>query len=237
MKRKVVEKVATMLTGTGVIPIPKTCLEELLAKKHFMLMEEAQDGESEGDFMKRVFNKALQNKSIVESTKQCVVINAPVGHGKMSLDEIEQLSSYITRWSIGDTHYTMNWGLYEIQDSTRMKITIVANSPVSPSPYKVKVEDLMVPSKYYKRRIMIMCAAIIVGLFFIALSLHYMELGLTPHPTGMGFIEYLKYMIQQPLNRYEVISMLYWSIGGCAFVYAMLSIKAIQKNKERKSND
>lgn len=235
--KKVKNQIATLLAGAGIIPVPERCLEELLGDEHFMFTEESEDGESEGEFMGRVFRKALWNKNIAQSTKQCMVINAPVGHGKMNLDEIEQLSIYIKRWSIKETPYSMNWGLYEIPDSTKMKITIVANSPVSHSPYKVEVEDQTVPSKYYKRRMMIMCAAVIVGIFFIALSLHYMELGLTPHPTGMGFVEYLKYMLQQPLNRYEVISILYWLVGGCAFVYAMLSIKAISKNEEKKSND
>ena len=238
MKKKVVEKVATMLTGTGVIPIPKTCLEELLAEKHFMLMEEAQDGESEGDFMKRVFNKALRNKSIVESTKQCMVINAPVGHGKMSLDEIEQLSSYITRWSIGDAHYTMNWGLYEIPNSSKMKITIVATPLALPSTDKVEANAKAVPGKSMKQMI-IMCAAIIVGIISIALSIHYMKLGMVKRPICTGFVDYLKYMLQQPFNRYEVYSMLLWAIGGCALVYAVLSINVKSKanNKNEKNND
>lgn len=234
---KVKNQIATLLAGTGIIPIPERCLEELLVDEHFMFTEESEDGESEGEFMRRVFSKALWNKNIAQSTKQCMVINAPVGHGKMNLDEIEQLSIYIKRWSIKGTPYTINWGLYEIPDSTKMKITIVANIPVTSSPHKVEVENYTVPSKYYKRRMIIMCAAIIIGIFFIALSMHYMDLGLTPHPTDMDFGEYLKYMFQQPLNRYEVKSMLFWLIGGCAFVYAMLSIKEISKNKEKKSND
>lgn len=229
MKKKVIEKVATMLAGTGVIPIPKTCLEALLADEHFMLSEEALDGESEGHFMRRTFNKALQIKSIVKSTKQCMIINAPVGHGKMSVEEIEQLSSYITRWTIGDTHYTMNWGLYEIPNSLKMRITIVANSTTLSSTSKVEVTDKAAPGKF-TRRMIVMCTAVIVGIISIALSLHYMELGVTPCPLGMSFVDYLKYMLHQSYNRYEVYSMIYWAIGGCALLYVVLSINV--KNKE-----
>lgn len=233
---KIEKKVATLLAGTGVIPIPEKCLEELLVDEHFMITEESEDGESEGDFMRRVFNNALRNKAIVESTKQCMVINAPVGHGKMSLDEIEQLSSYITRWSIGNLPYTMNWGLYEIPYTTKMRITIVANSPALPSMDKVEIKPQAVQDKF-TRRMIVMCVAVVGGIISIALSLHYMELGMINRPIGIGFVEYLKYMLQQSCKRYEVYSMLCWAIGMCALWYVILSIKVKPRNKEHKSNE
>ena len=125
--KSIEKEIASLLAGTGVIPVPKECLEDVLKENHVVFNEESEEGESEEEFMRRTFNKALQTKSIANSTKQCMVINTPVGHGKMNIGEIEQLSSYISRWSTDNTPHTMNWGLYEIPDSTRMRITIVAN--------------------------------------------------------------------------------------------------------------
>lgn len=127
--KNVEKKVAALLAGTGVIPIKNQWVEELLNGGHVVLTEKATDGETDAEFMRRTFSKALQNESIVKSTKQCIIFNAPERHGKMSIDEIEQLSEYISKWSVGEAEYIMNWGLYEIPDSKRMKITIVANSP------------------------------------------------------------------------------------------------------------
>ena len=125
--KSIERKIASLLAGTGVIPVPKECLEDILKEKHVVFNEESEEGESEEVFMRRAFCKALQTKSIANSTKQCMVINTPVGHGKMSIGEIEQLSSYIRNWSTGNTPHTMNWGLYEIPNSSSMRITIVAN--------------------------------------------------------------------------------------------------------------
>lgn len=226
------KKIATLLAGTGIIPISEGCLEDILVNEHFMITEESEDGESEENFMRRIFSKALRNKAIVESTKQCMVINVPVGHGKMSLDEIEQLSSYIARWSIGDIPYTMNWGLYEIHNSTKMRITIVANSLTLPLKDKDETSSYSVPDKL-TRRVIVMCFAAIVGIVSVALSLHYMELGMIKHPIGTGSIEYLKYILQQSCNRYEVYSMLCWAIGVCALLYVILSINVKPRIKNR----
>lgn len=236
--KKVKSKIATLLAGVGIIPITESNLEEILVDKNFMFTEESDDGESEGDFMKRVFDKALQNKAIVESTKQCMVINAPVGHGKMSLDEIEQISSYIDRWIIGDSLYKMNWGLYEVPNSTKMSITIVANSPVLSTTDKVEAETNTASDRSV-RRMGIMCTSIIVGIASIALSIHYMKLGIVKRPICTGFVDYLRHILQQPFNCYEFYSILFWAIGGCALVYAALSINVKSKvnNKNEKNND
>lgn len=234
---KVKKTIATLLAGAGIIPVPEKCLEELLVDEHFMFTEESEDGETEGEFMRRVFCKALRDRHIAQSTKQCMVINAPVGHGKMNLDEIEQLSWYIKRWAIKGTPYTMNWGLYEIPNSTKMSITIVANSHVlSTTDDKVEIKTHVASGKIC-RRMTFMCISVIIGIVSIVLSIHYMELGMVKRPICTGFVDYLKYMLQQPFNRYEIYSMLLWAIGGCALLYAVLSIKVKPRNKEKKSDE
>ena len=114
------KKIAVLLAGTGVIPIPEECLKEIFVDNHSMFTEESKEGESEVNFMKRAFCKALRKESIVNSTKQCMIINAPVGHGKMSSEEIGLLSTYINRWTNNAEHYSMNWGLYEIPNTTKI---------------------------------------------------------------------------------------------------------------------
>lgn len=78
--------------------------------------------------------------------------------------------------------------------------------------------------------------ATIVGVISIALSIHYMKLGMISHPTpsDMGFVDYIKYMQHQSCNRYEIYSMLLWAIGGAALLYAILLIYVKLNNKERK---
>ena len=93
------KKIAVLLAGTGVIPIPEECLKEIFVDNHSMFTEESKEGESEVNFMNRAFCKTLRKESIVNSTKQCMIINAPVGHGKMSSEEIGLLSTYINRWT------------------------------------------------------------------------------------------------------------------------------------------
>ncbi len=134
--KQVEKQIATLLAGTEIVPVPKESLEELLAGEHFMFTEESDEGESAGNFMRMVFDKALLDKSIVQSTMQCVVINVPVGSREMGLDDIGQFSSYVERWSTGGDSCTMNWGLYEIPNSTKMSITIVANLPIYQSSLK-----------------------------------------------------------------------------------------------------
>lgn len=135
--KKAEKQIATLLAGTEMVPVPKESLEELLAGEHVMFTDESEEGESAGSFMRRVFYKALLDKSIVQSTMQCVVINVPVGSREMGLDDIiGQFSSYVERWSTGGDSCTMNWGLYEIPNSTKTSITIVANLPIYQSSLK-----------------------------------------------------------------------------------------------------
>lgn len=136
------KKIAVLLAGTGVIPIPEECLKEIFVDNHSMFTEESKEGESEVNFMKRAFCKALRKESIVYSTKQCMIINAPVGHGKMSSEEIELLSTYINRWTNNAEHYSMNWGLYEIPNTTKMRITILASSPTRPQAEENETQDV-----------------------------------------------------------------------------------------------
>ena len=122
--------------------IPEECLKEIFVDNHSMFTEESKEGESEVNFMNRAFCKALRKESIVNSTKQCMIINAPVGHGKMSSEEIELLSTYINRWTNNAEHYSMNWGLYEIPNTTKMRITILASSPTRPQAEENETQDV-----------------------------------------------------------------------------------------------
>ena len=65
--------------------------------------------------------------------------------------------------------------------------------------------------------------ATIVGVISIALSIHYMKLGMVSHPlpSDIGFVDYIRYMLHQSCNRYEIYSMLLWAIGGAALLYAI----------------
>lgn len=136
------KKIAVLLAGTGVIPISEECLKEIFVDNHSMFTEESKEGESEVNFMNRAFCKALRKESIVNSTKQCMIINAPVGHGKMSSEEIGLLSTYINRWTNNAEHYSMNWGLYEIPNTTKMRITILASSPTQPQAEENETQDV-----------------------------------------------------------------------------------------------
>ena len=49
------KKIAVLLAGTGVIPIPEECLKEIFVDNHSMFTEESKEGESEVNFMKRAF--------------------------------------------------------------------------------------------------------------------------------------------------------------------------------------
>lgn len=77
--------------------------------------------------------------------------------------------------------------------------------------------------------------ATIVGVISIALSIHYMKLGMVSHPSpsDMGFVDYIRYMQHQSCNRYEIYSMLLWAIGGAALLYAILLFVKLN-NKERR---
>ena len=83
--------------------------------------------------------------------------------------------------------------------------------------------------------------ATIVGVISIALSIHYMKLGMVSHPSpsDMGFVDYIRYMLHQSCNRYEIYSMLLWAIGGAALLYAILltNVKLIKKEDEKKNYD
>lgn len=222
------KQMAALLAGTGVIPIKNEWVEELLNGGHVMFTEKAADGESDAEFMRRAFSKALQNESIVKSTKQCIIFNTPERHGKMSIDEIEQLSGYISKWSVGEAEYIMNWGLYEIPDSKRMKITIVANSPALAKTNEEVVERHDTPIALWRKKMMIY--SVVIGLLFFALSIHFMGLGAMAHPAGLDFVGYLKFLIQMSYNRYDICSFLCWMIGGSALLYAVSTIKAVQRN-------
>ena len=78
--------------------------------------------------------------------------------------------------------------------------------------------------------------ATIVGVISIALSIHYMKLGMVSHPSpsDMGFVDYIRYMLHQSCNRYEIYSMLLWAIGGAALLYAILLTFVKLNNKERR---
>ena len=84
-----------------------------------------------------------------------------------------------------------------------------------------------------RRRMLRICVATIVGVIFIALSIHYMKLGMVSHPSDMGFVDYIRYMLHQSCNRYEIYSILLWTIGGAALLYAILliNVKLIKKEK------
>lgn len=87
------------------------------------------------------------------------------------------------------------------------------------------------------RRMMLrICVATIVGVISIALSIHYMKLGMVsyPSPSDMGFVDYIRYMLHQSCNRYEIYSMLLWAIGGAALLYAILLTYVKLINKERR---
>ena len=83
--------------------------------------------------------------------------------------------------------------------------------------------------------------ATIVGVISIALSIHYMKLGMVSHPSpsDMSFVDYIRYMLHQSCNRYEIYSMLLWAIGGAALLYAILltNVKLIKKEDEKKNYD
>lgn len=78
--------------------------------------------------------------------------------------------------------------------------------------------------------------ATIVGVISIALSIHYMKLGMVSHPlpSDIGFVDYIRYMLHQSCNRYEIYSMLLWAIGGAALLYAILLTNVKLINKERR---
>ena len=93
------------------------------------------------------------------------------------------------------------------------------------------------------------CIATIVGVISIALSIHYMKLGIFlletpyapedplvshPSPSDMGFVDYIRYMLHQSCNRYEIYSMLLWAIGGAALLYAILLTFVKLNHKERR---
>lgn len=81
--------------------------------------------------------------------------------------------------------------------------------------------------------------ATIVGVISIALSIHYMKLGMVSHPSpsDMGFVDYIRYMLHQSCNRYEIYSMLLWAIGGAALLYAILLTFVKLNNKERRCKE
>lgn len=88
-------------------------------------------------------------------------------------------------------------------------------------------------------RIGVATVATIAGVISIALSIHYMKLGMVSHPSpsDMGFVDYIRYMLHQSCNRYEIYSMLLWAIGGAALLYAILLIyvnSIIKKEDEKK---
>ena len=78
--------------------------------------------------------------------------------------------------------------------------------------------------------------ATIVGVISIALSIHYIKHGMVSHPSpsDMGFVDYIRYMLHQSCNRYEIYSMLLWAIGGAALLYAILLTFVKLNNKERR---
>lgn len=84
-----------------------------------------------------------------------------------------------------------------------------------------------------RRRMLRICVATIVGVISIALSIHYMKLGMVSHPSDMGFVDYIRYMLHQSCNRYEIYSILLWTIGGAALLYAIIpkNYKLIKKEK------
>lgn len=82
-------------------------------------------------------------------------------------------------------------------------------------------------------RIGVATVATIVGVISIALSIHYMKLGMVS-PSDMGFVDYIRYMLHQSCNRYEIYSMLLWAIGGAALLYAILLTFVKLNNKERR---
>lgn len=83
-------------------------------------------------------------------------------------------------------------------------------------------------------RIGVATVTTIVGVISIALSIHYMKLGMVSHPSDMGFVDYIRYMLHQSCNRYEIYSMLLWAIGGAALLYAILLTFVKLNNKERR---
>ena len=85
-------------------------------------------------------------------------------------------------------------------------------------------------------RIGVATVATIVGVISIALSIHYMKLGMVSHPSPseMSFVDYIRYMLHQSCNRYEIYSMLLWAIGGAALLYAILLTFVKLNNKERR---
>lgn len=85
-------------------------------------------------------------------------------------------------------------------------------------------------------RIGVATVATIAGVISIALSIHYMKLGMVSHPSpsDVGFVDYIRYMLHQSCNRYEIYSMLLWAIGGAALLYAILLIYVKLNNKERR---
>lgn len=85
------------------------------------------------------------------------------------------------------------------------------------------------------RRMMLrIFVATIVGVISIALSIHYMKLGMVSYPSDMDFMDYIRYMLHQSYNRYEIYSILLWAFGGAALLYAILLTKVKLINKERK---
>ena len=128
--RSIKKKVAALLDGTGLAPIRNECLEEVFMEGHFVFTEEAVDEETLAEFIRRVLDKALQNERIIKSIKQCIIFSIPKRHIEMfGIEEFEQLSGYLSNWSEGEADYI--WGIYEIPDFKRMKITIVVNSLLS----------------------------------------------------------------------------------------------------------
>ena len=87
-----------------------------------------------------------------------------------------------------------------------------------------------------KRMMLRIGVATIVGVISIALSIHYMKLGMVSHPSpsDMGFVGYTRYMLHQSCNRYEIYSMLLWAMGGAALLYAILLTYVKLNNKERR---
>ena len=79
------------------------------------------------EFTRRVLDKALHNENIIKSIKQCIIFSVPKRHIAMfGIEEFEPLSGYLSNWAEGEAEYI--WGIYEIPDFKRMKITIVVNS-------------------------------------------------------------------------------------------------------------
>ncbi len=225
-----------LLSGTEIIPIPEISLQELLANEHSVWIAEAEDGELDCDFIKRAFGMALTNPDIAKSTRQCMVVHIPVGRRNMFTVEKELLDSYMDKWMAGDSEYQINWGLYEI-DCTGLRITFVANTPVSAKEETEVSMDDMEKGMSIKRKLSVMGIALVVGVVSIALSIHYMSLGAVCEHPESSFFDYLKNFLNRSFNKYDAYSMMYWMIGGAALLYSVLLTNIKKGNKYGKKNN